>query len=214
MEMYQDRIDAGVQLAESLLSYKNRDVVVLAIPRGGVVVAAEVAKALEAPLDLVIPRKIGAPGNEELAIGAVAGADQVIINEPLAKSLRVSDDYLQKETVKQLMEIKRRRRLYLGESKEHELTGKVAILVDDGLATGSTAKAAIMATRLKQPRKLVLAIPVAPRDTVETISKMVDELVCLKIPGDFFAVGQFYNNFDQVNDIEVVEILTEFKKTA
>lgn len=214
MEMYQDRIDAGIQLAESLSSYKSRGVVVLAIPRGGVVVAAEVAKALEAPLDLVIPRKIGAPGNEELAIGAVAGTGQVIINEALAQSLSVSEDYLQRAILKELQEIKRRRRLYLGESKEYDLTGKTAILVDDGLATGSTAKAAIKATRSKQPAKLVLAIPVAPRDTVETISKMVDELVCLKIPGDFFAVGQFYYNFDQVNDAEVVEILSEFKKTA
>lgn len=209
--MFQDRTDAGRRLAARLRDYTGQDAVLLAIPRGGVAVAAEVAAVMGAPLDLIIPRKIGAPENEELAIGAVAGLGEIVINESLIDSLQISDDYLKKEAARQLKEIERRRRLYLGDRPEKVITNKTAIIVDDGLATGSTARAAILAVKSKRPKKIVLAVPVAPREAIELLKKEVDELICLKTPELFYAVGQFYERFDQVSDGEVVDILSRLK---
>ncbi len=203
-------MDAGKQLASSLVDYEGKDVVVLAIPRGGVITAKEVAKRLKAPLDLVIPRKISAPGNPELAIGALASKETVMINEQLKKSLRVSNEYIESEVKKQTLEIGRRRLKYLGNRIETNLKDKVVILVDDGIATGYTALAAINAIREKKPKKLILAVPVSPKDTCKRLGTEVDELVCLHSPELFFSVSQFYTYFSQTTDDEVIEIIKSF----
>ncbi len=207
---FSDRSEAGRRLAQRLLKYKGKDAVVLAIPRGGVVVAVEVADAIDAPLDVVIPRKIGAPENPELAIGAVGPGGEVVINEAVRSELGVPDSYIAAEVQRQLAEIDRRERLYLGGRLPTPIDGKIAILVDDGLATGYTAIAAARSVRGKNPQKIVLAVPVAPPDTCERLSKEVDEIICLETPELFFAVGQFYADFAQVSDTEVVEILRRY----
>lgn len=212
--VFKNRADAGRKLAEELMGFVNQETVILAIPRGGVVVAAEVAKALNAPMDLVIPRKLGAPQNEELAIGAVAGPNEAILDEHLVKSMQISEDYIRQAIAKELKEIERRRQLYLGNCPEIELFDKIAIIVDDGLATGATARAAIRAVRLKKPRRILLAVPVGPWQTVKLIEQEADEVICLEMPVSFYAVGQFYQNFTQVNDSRVIDILSRFKKTA
>lgn len=205
--MFTDRSDAGQRLAARLLEYTGKNAVVLAIPRGGVVVGVEIASLLSAPLDLIIPRKIGAPGNPELAIGAVAGDGQVTLNEILCRQLDVSEEYIRGVVRRELQEIDRRRRLYLGDRPPIDLRGKIAIVTDDGLATGYTALAAVKAVRHEGPKKLVLAVPVAPFETVERLAAEVDQLVCLETPELFYAVGQFYLDFSQTSDEEVVEML-------
>ncbi len=212
--MYRDRVEAGKELAQRLLKYKGEDLVVLAIPRGGVVVAKEVADTLGATMDLIIPRKIGAPSNKELAIGAVVDKDNVILDRDLVARLDVSDDYLKREIETQVDEISRRRLMYMGSSKESDLKDKVAILVDDGLATGSTAKAAIKLVRSRSPKKLVVAIPVGPKNTVQSLEGQADEVICLDSPAGFYAVGQVYEDFEQVTDDEVVVILRSLKRSA
>ena len=202
--MFKDRIDAGKTLAMRLLEYKDTDAVVFAIPRGGVVVGYEVARALNLKLDVVIPRKIGAPGNPELAIGAVVTRDHPMINQTLVSQLNISASYIEQE-------IERRRQLYLGGRPPHGVQGQVILLVDDGLATGYTALAAIRAVKQENPGKLVLAVPVAPRDTYELLKKEVDEIVCVEVHELFFAVGQFYEVFTQTTDAEVTEILSEYR---
>jgi len=212
--MFRDRIEAGQKLAEKLEpEYRDADAVVLAIPRGGVVVGKEVAKALGLPLDVIIPRKIGAPGNPELAIGAVAHG-RAIINESLVRQMGIPSSYINQEVEKQLGEIDRRRKLYLGEREPVQLEGKVAIIVDDGLATGYTALAAIDAVRLHHPGKIVLAVPVAPKDTCDRFQGEVDEVICLEAHDIFFAVGQFYESFEQTTDSEVVAILKSYREGA
>ncbi|HCG98466.1 MAG TPA: phosphoribosyltransferase [Actinobacteria bacterium] len=209
--MFKDRIDAGKTLAMRLLEYKDTDAVVFAIPRGGVVVGYEVARALNLKLDVVIPRKIGAPGNPELAIGAVVTRDHPMINQTLVSQLNISASYIEQEIDNQLQEIERRRQLYLGGRPPHGVQGQVILLVDDGLATGYTALAAIRAVKQENPGKLVLAVPVAPRDTYELLKKEVDEIVCVEVHELFFAVGQFYEVFTQTTDAEVTEILSEYR---
>ncbi len=209
--MFADRLEAGKRLAKELLEYKDKDSVAIAIPRGGVVVADQVAKELGCPLDLIITRKIGAPGNPELAVGAVAGVNKVIINEGIKRSLRVSKEYLQAEVARQLEEIDRRRRMYLGEKSPLSLKDKFVILIDDGLATGYTAMVAISAIRKEQPAKIILAVPVAPQDTCQLLSGKADKIVCLIMPEVFFAVGQFYVDFSQTTDDEVIEIMKKYR---
>lgn len=209
--MFKDRIDAGQKLAQRLEQYRDSDAVVLAIPRGGVVVADEVARALHLQLDLVIPRKIGAPGNPELAIGAVVERGRAMINEQLVRDLGVPQSYVDSAIEEQLAEIARRRRLYLGDRPPVPLTGRVAIVVDDGLATGYTALAAVNAVRQQNPAKLVLAVPVGPVDTCGRLEKEVDEIICLESHELFFAVGQFYENFSQTADAEVIAILSKYR---
>ena len=210
--MFKDRVDAGKKLAQRLAAeYKGKDAVVLAIPRGGVVIGNEVARALNLPLDIIIPRKIGAPGNPELAIGAIV-REKAIINEDLVRELRIPDSYIEAEEKKQLSEIERRRKLYLGDRKPIPLEGKIAIIVDDGLATGYTALAAIAAVRKQNPKKIVLAVPVGPLDTCERLAKVVDEIICLEVHELFFAVGQFYESFEQTTDSEVIDILSYYRQ--
>ncbi|MCK4268144.1 MAG: phosphoribosyltransferase [Actinomycetia bacterium] len=203
--MFEDRASAGRELARSLEKFRDQDVLVIGIPRGGVILAAEVADALNAPLDLIITRKIGAPGNEELAIGAVAGGGQVMLNSKLVEALNVSKDYIEERVEKAVAEIKRRRRLYLGELPSTNVGNKTVLVIDDGLATGYTALAAIEMLRTMKPQKIVLAVPVAPSETVARLTPKVDELVYLSMPREFFAVGQFYDEFHQVTDEEVID---------
>ncbi|MFZ3063088.1 MAG: phosphoribosyltransferase [Actinomycetota bacterium] len=211
--MWRDRREAGRYLAEALKEFKNKDVLVLAIPRGGVVVGDEVATALNAALDVVVPRKIGAPFNPELAIGAIAADGSKVLDQNLIQRLDVSEEYLKKEIERQTEEIKRRISEYRGGRSPLEIEEKTVILVDDGVATGATTLAAIKYLRNKKPAQIILAIPVGPPDTVEKLKKEVDRLICLSIPLLFYAVGQFYEQFEQTTDQEVVDIISVHKKT-
>ncbi|MGD0948652.1 MAG: phosphoribosyltransferase [Candidatus Binatia bacterium] len=207
--MFKNRKDAGRKLAARLLKYKDEHPVVLALPRGGVPVAYEVARALNAPLDIVVVRKLGAPGQPELGVGAVADGDhpQSVLNEEVLRALDVSDDYLNREAEAELKEIRRRQELYRGGRAPEPIEGRTAIVIDDGIATGGSVRAALRGVRRSDPKQLVLAVPVAPPDTVESLQPEVDELVCLSMPFFFHAVGQFYEDFSQTTDEEVVELL-------
>jgi predicted phosphoribosyltransferase len=204
-----DRTDAGRQLAKALARYKNRRPVVLALPRGGVPVAAEVATALDAPLDLILVRKIGVPFQPELAMGAVVdGAEPVIVrNEEVIKLCGVSETEFNAIRDEQLAEIDRRRKLYLGDRPHPKLAGRTVIVVDDGIATGATTRAALHAIRMRKPGTLVLAVPVAPTDTLKKLQGEADNTVCLEDYEEFGAIGLFYSDFAQVSDTEVIEIL-------
>lgn len=206
--VFQDRREAGRILARELSSFKGQDnVIVLGIPRGGVVVGHEIAQALDLPLDVYITRKIGAPHNPELAIGAVASDGTLILDHGLAKRLGVSQDYIEAESEHQKREIERRIAEYRGEIPAPDLKDKVVILVDDGVATGATTLATIRAVRTQEPAQLILAVPVGPRDTIEGLRREVDQLFCLHAPEIFWAVGAFYNIFDQTSDEEVKALL-------
>lgn len=209
--MFSNREDAGEKLSKALSKFKGQDVIILGIPRGGVIVAAQIAKELKAALSVIIPRKLRAPQNPELAIGAVAQKDKVILNEELVKSLKVPDEYIKAEVRYQLGEIERRRKLYLGKRKLPDFKEKTVIIVDDGLATGYTAWAAVEAVKAKGPKEVILAVPVAPPDTARWLNQQVNELICLSTPEPFFAVGQFYQEFSQVTDDEVMQKLKEVK---
>lgn len=212
--VFRDRIDAGRQLAFRLLHYKGKDVVVLGIPRGGVIVAAEVASQLGAPLDVIIPRKIGAPFNPELAVGAVAPDGTVIYDEDLLERCRIEKSSLQKEIAQEIEEIRERLRLYRGERHPLDCAGKTVIVIDDGIATGFTVQAALRSLRRENPEQLVLAVPVAPRDTLERLQQEVDELICLVTPEMFYAVGQFYDDFHQTTHEEVIAALAYNRGTS
>lgn len=207
--IFYDRRDAGQRLGMALARYRGKDTVVLGIPRGGVVVAAEVAKILLAPLDLIIPRKIGAPHNPEVAIGAVAPDGTAILDERMVAVLGVGDVEISRLTEKVRAEIARRLEAYRGGRPAEELSGRVVILVDDGIATGYTIMAALQAIKKAGPAKFVLAVPVAPQDTVKALAQEVDEMICLESPENFYAVGQFYTDFDQVEDNEVTALVAE-----
>lgn len=207
--MFEDRHEAGRLLAAKLRVRRYKDPVVLALPRGGVPVGFEVASALGAPLDLVLVRKIGAPQQEELAIGAVAngGQPELVTDPRLIADLGVSPEYLEEMKAAALEEIERRRRVYLKDRVPEEVRGRTAIVVDDGLATGATMRAALRATRRRQPARLVLAVPVAPADAVERMKGEADETICLHSAEGFFGVGQFYRDFRQLHDAEVTALL-------
>jgi predicted phosphoribosyltransferase len=207
---FRDRREAGRLLAEELAFLKGREgLIVLAIPRGGVVVGYEVARALGAPLDVYVTRKIGAPGNPELAIGAVASDGTVVLDEEAIQRLGVSASYIEEERAYEQGEIERRLSRYRGERPALELGGRTVILTDDGIATGATTLAAIRALREAGLARLILAVPVAPQSTVERMREEVDQLICLHAPRLFWAVGQFYLAFDQTSDGEVVELLAQ-----
>ncbi len=207
--MFQGRVDAGRRLVDVLEDFRDRDPIVLGIPRGGVIVAAEVAAAFGCELDLVIMRKIGAPGHPELALGATAGDDRVIWNEELVAQLAVSKDYLEDAAARENKEVERRRVRYLGDKPPADIADRTVLLVDDGLATGYTALAAARAVRAAGPALLVLAVPVGSAGAVALPRGAVDELVCLSTPEPFFAVGQFFAEFAQVTDEEVVAKMRE-----
>jgi putative phosphoribosyl transferase len=206
---FQNREEAGRALAARLGAYRNSGTVVLGLPRGGVPVAREIATALGAPLDLVLVRKIGAPSQPELAIGAVSDGEQpdLVLNERIVGILDVEPGYLEREKTRALAEIDRRRRLYLGGRTPVALEGRTAILVDDGLATGMTALAALRGVRRRHPRRIVLAVPVASPEIVETLRPEADEIVCLRVSDELMSVGEAYLDFRQLTDEEVVALL-------
>jgi putative phosphoribosyl transferase len=204
--MFEDRFEAGRRLADALAHLDGEPVVVLGVPRGGVEVAVEVARAHGWPLDIVIPRKVGAPFNPELGLGAIAPGVRVL-DERMIRSLDVSEEYLEAEIASQEEEIRRRTEAYRRGRPAVSLEGKVAVVVDDGVATGGTAAAALRWARAQGAKRVVLAIPVAPREAVARLSKEADEVVCLATPEPFFAVGQWYERFGQTSDGEVVEML-------
>jgi len=206
---FTDRIDAGRRLAKALSGYKSEKPIVLALPRGGVPVAAEIATALDAPLDLILVRKIGVPFQPELAMGAVVdGAAPVTVrNEDVIKLAGISEQDFAAVRDEQLKEIERRRKAYLGDRPHPELAGRVVIVVDDGIATGATTRAALQAMRLRKPRKLVLAVPVAPTETLQKLRGEADEIVCLEDYEEFGAIGFFYADFRQTSDAEVIDLL-------
>ncbi|MEM5801813.1 MAG: phosphoribosyltransferase family protein [Candidatus Aenigmatarchaeota archaeon] len=208
--MFRDRTEAGKRLAEILTKFKNENPIILAIPRGGVVVADEIAKNLNANLDIIVPRKIGAPGNPELAIGAVAQDGSLYIDENLVKDLGVSENYIKKEMKKELQEIERRLKKYRKRKKYPSFKNKTLILVDDGIATGATMKAAIQFLKKQNPKKIIVAVPVAPRDTVNELEKIVDEVIVVEKPIFMGAIGEFYVDFRQVEDEEVINILKKY----
>lgn len=189
------------------MRYRGEDVLVLGVPRGGVIVAAEVAKALGAPLDVIIPRKIGAPFNPELALGAVAPDGTVLYDERLMGLLGLKEEDLREEVERQLEEIARRQRLYRGGRGPLDCTGRTVILVDDGVATGFTLRAALRSIKGQRPKKLILAVPVAPPESLARLSLEADEVICLETPEEFYAVGQFYCDFRQTSDQEVIDAL-------
>jgi len=209
---FKDRSGAGRKLAKALAAYKDQHPVILALPRGGVPVAAEVATALDAPLDLVLVRKIGVPTQPELAMGAVTDGENatIIRNSEIIEFCGVHEREFDAVCNEELAEIERRRERYLGDRARAEVKGEVVIVVDDGIATGATILAAVRAVRERKPKELVLAVPVAPLDTIEKLRAEVDDIVCLETPGDLGAIGYFYRDFHQVSDEEVIATLKRF----
>jgi predicted phosphoribosyltransferase len=206
--IYEDRVDAGQRLARALEHYAGPSTLVLGIPRGGVVVAAEVAHALGAPLDVVIARKIGAPHQPELAIGAVvSGEGGVLLDEAALRYFQVPAEFIQRETARQEAEIRRQMELYRGDRPAPEVRGKTVIVVDDGIATGYTLRAALVGLRRQNPGRLVVAAPVGPGRTCAEFREVADDVVCLRMPEPFIAVGAWYAEFGQTEDAEVVRLL-------
>lgn len=213
---FRDRAAAGRLLATRLASLRLGDPVVLALPRGGVAVGLEIARALDAPLDLLFVRKIGVPWQPELAVGAVMdGTQPVIVVEPRVQQLAGIDRaYIEDRAAEELHEIERRRALYLAGRPSEPVVGRAAIVVDDGIATGTTVRAALRGVRERQPARLVLAVPVAPPETVQALHAEVDDLVCLAQPADFYAIGLFYEDFHQLSDDEVIALLAQAPHAA
>ena len=206
---FADRYAAGRQLAAKLAHLKDRAPVVLALPRGGVAVGFEIAQALGAPLDIVLVRKIGVPWQPELALGAVTdgASPETFIDEDLAKALDIPESYVQEETTRQLEEIERRRRSYCAGRPPIAITGRAAIVVDDGIATGATMRVALRSLRRRNPAHLVLAVPVAPPQTLAELRKEADETICLEMPAMLGAIGFYYRDFHQMSDAEVTDLL-------
>jgi predicted phosphoribosyltransferase len=206
MKLFADRVEAGRRLASALAPFISKDAIVLAIPRGGVVVGFEVAHSLGIPLDVIIPRKIGAPDNPELAIGAVTEDGTIILNERLVNYLKVSEDYIKQESEKQGLEIERRLKSYRGNVPYPSLKNRDIIIVDDGIATGYTMKAALTSVRRRGAKTVMIAVPVGPPSTIKELKKEADRVVCLHTPESFYAIGQFYELFTQTNDDEVIKL--------
>ena len=206
MKLFADRVEAGRRLASALAPFISKDAIVLAIPRGGVVVGFEVAHSLGIPLDVIIPRKIGAPDNPELAIGAMTEDGTIILDDRLVSYLKVTEDYIKEESERQRLEIERRLKLYRGNTPYPSLKDREVIIVDDGIATGSTMKAALTSVRKRGAKTVMIAVPVGPPSTIKELKKEADRVVCLHTPESFYAIGQFYENFAQTNDDEVIKL--------
>ena len=213
--MFKDRKDAGTQLAEKIKDYAGqRDVFVLALPRGGVVIGVEIANRLRAPLDVLIIRKIGHPWQPELAVGAISETGSIVYNEDVVASIGVTKDYLRGEAARQREEIARLQQLYRSGQKLVNLRGKTVILVDDGVATGATMKAAVETLKRERVGKLIIAVPVAPLYTAAELRRMIDVFVYLDIPENFMSVGSYYADFKQVPDADVTQLLQDFRHRA
>lgn len=207
--LFNDRSEAGRELAIRLSRYKGQDCVVLALPRGGVPVAVEIARALEVPLDLVLVRKIGLPRQPELAAAAVVdgGAPEIVVNDEVVANAGLDDAYIAAQAKQELVEIERRRRVYQAGRASVPLEGRTLIVVDDGIATGATVRAALAAMKRKSPKRLILAVPVAAPEALEDLRLLVDEIVCLEVPARFYAIGMHYRDFHQLDDAEVLDLL-------
>ncbi|SFC48108.1 phosphoribosyltransferase [Clostridium uliginosum] len=211
--MFIDREDAGEKLSIELEKFKDENPIVLAIPRGGIVTAYETIKKFRFEWDLIIPRKIGSPHNKEIAIGAVSLDGTYLLNEEFIDMLNISEEYIKKEVFEQTEEIKRRLNKYKGNENFPHVKNKTVIIIDDGIATGFTIQAAIKSIKKHDAKKIILAVPVAPQDTISLLEKIVDEVICLFIPNEFYAVGSYYKSFEQTTDEEVFNIVRELKKT-
>jgi len=209
---FRNREDAGRRLAERLVRYRDERPIVFALPRGGVPVGYQVARALDAPLDVFVARKLGAPGQPEFGIGAVSVGGVRILNEDIVRRLGIPEDYLERVTQRETAEVERRLRHFRGDRPEPTIRGRTVILVDDGLATGVTARAAVAALRQREPRRLILAAPVCAAQTSELLAPEVDELVCLEAPSDLGAIGFWYRDFAQTSDEEVIELLERSRR--
>ena len=215
MAIFKDRRDAGRKLAQYLTQYANRpDVVVLALPRGGVPVAFEVARALNAPLDIFLVRKLGLPGHEELAMGAIASGGLRVLNEDIVGALNIPDAVVEAVARRERAELERRERAYRGDRPPLDVRGKTVILVDDGLATGSSMRAAVAGLRARQPAQIVVAVPTAAPETCDAFENEVDDVVCAVTPQPFFSVGTWYEDFSQTSDEEVRRLLEEASQTV
>ncbi len=208
-EAFRDRAEAGWLLGKELKQLSGSTTVVLGIPRGGLVVARDLARTLQARLDIVLSRKLGAPSNPELAIGAIAEDGRLFLHERVIGYLEVSDSYIKQERVRQLDEIRRRAQAIREIMPKLSLEGKLVVVTDDGVATGATMQAALWAARHEHPQKLVAALPVGPEETIRQLARYADEAVCLRAPASFSAVGQFYQFFQQVEDDEMMAIIRE-----
>ncbi len=210
MALYKDRVDAGKKLAKELSKYANRsDVLILALPRGGVPVAFEVAKELNVKMDVFIVRKLGVPGNEELAIGAISSDNIRVLNEDVVRSFQIPERVINMVAENELRELERRERAYRGDRPKPEISGSTVILIDDGLATGATMRAAAAALKIKNPAKIVVAVPTGAPDTCELFRREVDEVICVATPEPFYGVGAWYGNFSQTTDEEVCDLLNK-----
>ena len=210
LSRFKNRTQAGELLAEQLMRYAGRkDVIVLALPRGGVPVGYAVAHKLGVPLDILLVRKLGLPGQEEFAIGAIASGGSRFLQEDVMAAYRIPDSVINKVTQRETIELERRERLYRADRPAWAWKERVLILVDDGLATGSTMKVAVLAARKADPAHIIVAVPVAPQETIDKLEPDVDELICLKTPAPFFAVGAWYEKFDQTSDDDVIRLLND-----
>jgi len=210
MTIFENRRDAGKQLAKELSEFKGQnDAIVLGLPRGGIPVAYEVAKALELPLDVFIVRKLGVPGQPELAMGAIASGDIKVMNESVVRNAGISDQQIEEVAQKEKEELKKREKAYRGARPDIDLQGKTVLIVDDGLATGASMRAAISALREHNPKKIIAAIPTAPRDTCQEFESEVDQIICLRTPSPFWGVGGSYQNFSQTTNEEVRTFLNK-----
>ncbi len=209
---FKDRVDAGQKLAARLAGYRDQQPVILALPRGGVTVAAEVAAALQAPLDLILVRKIGVPFQAELAMGAVVdgGTPVIVRNDDVIRIAGIAESEFKAVCDSELAEIERRRERYLGGRARADVAGRTVIVIDDGIATGATTRAALRATRMGNPKRLILAVPVAPTDNLAALRSEADEVVCLEDYEFFGAIGAYYRDFRQVPDEEVIALLARF----
>lgn len=205
---FRDRVDAGQRLAAALGDYEGQpELLVLALPRGGVPVAAIVARSLQAPLDLLLVRKLGVPGHEELAMGAIATGDALVLNDDLIASLGIRSDAIEMVMQAEARELQRRELAYRGERPVPQIAGRRVIVIDDGVATGATVKAAVKALRQKRPAEVIIAVPVAPPDTLLSLREDADQVICLQSPSPFYGVGYWYQDFSQTSDEEVRELL-------
>ena len=211
--MFENRKDAGEKLASQLQNYKNcRNTIVIGLPRGGIVVAFEVAQKLHLPLDIVAPRKISIPGNPEAAIGAVTSDGNEVFDQILISEFGIKQDYLDNEIAKEIKEAKRRIKLYRESREPLNLSGKTVIVVDDGVATGSTIAVAVKSIRSQNAKKIIIAVPVAPREFLKKIASEAEEIVCLETPPHFVAVGEVYKDFTQTNDDAVIRLMRKARE--
>ncbi len=213
--LFRDRTDAGRKLADRLAAYANYpNAMVLALPRGGVPVAFEVAEALNLPLDIFVVRKLGLPGHEEFGIGAIASSGARVLNQDLIRQLSLSDEIIEHIVAREQRELERREQTYRGQRPVLDVRDRVIIIVDDGLATGSSMRAAIAALRQKRPAKLIVAVPVGARATCSELAALADEAICLETPENFSAVGLWYNDFSQITDEEVIDLLARNQRNS